>query len=71
MSPHVSIQVALCFKQLPTHFAFGIWCPIIVLVCNFHLVLPLTLIIVLASSVVPGETLRLLEPMDDEEMSGQ
>lgn len=66
MCPHVSIQVSLRFKHLPTHFAFGIWCPITVLVCNIQLVLSLTL-----PPVVSDETMRLLQPMDDEEVSGQ
>lgn len=65
--PHVSIQVSLRFKHLPAHLAFGIWCP----VCNIQLVLSLALIVVLAPSVVSGETMRLLQPMDDKEVSGQ
>lgn len=71
MCPHVSIQVSLRFKQLPTHFALGIRCPVIVLVCNVQLVLSLTFVVVLAPSVVSAKTLRLLKPMDDKEVSGQ
>lgn len=72
MCPHVSVQVSLRFKQLPTHFALGIWCPVVVLVCNIQLVLSLTfvVVVVLAPSVVSGKTRRLLQPMDDKEVSG-
>ena len=71
MCSHVSIQVSLRFKQLPAHFAFGTRCPIIVFIRHIQLVLSLTLVVVLAPSVVPGETLQLLQPMDDEEVPGK
>lgn len=71
MCPHVSIQVSFRFKHLPAHFAFGVGRPVVVLVRNIQLILSLTLIVVLAPSVVAAETLRLLQPMDDEEVSGQ
>ena len=72
MCPHVSVQVSLSFKHLPTHFAFGVGFPIVVLVRNVQLVLPVNLIIIIpAPSVVSGEAVRLLQPMIDEEVSGQ
>ena len=67
MCPHVSVQVSLRLEHLPAHFAFCIWRPI----WNVQLVLPLTLVVVLAPPVVSSETLRLLQPMDNEEVSGQ
>jgi len=63
----VSVQVPLGFKHTPAHFAFGTRCP----VCNVQLVLPPTLVVVLAPSGVAAEALRLLQPVDDEEVSGQ
>ena len=71
MCPHVSVQVSLSFKHLHTHFAFGVGFPIVVLVRNVQLVLPLTLIIIPGPSVASGEAVRLLQPMNDEEVSGQ
>lgn len=60
MSPHVGIEVPLGFKHLPTYFAFGVWGPIIVFICNIQLVLSLILIIVFATAVVSAETLGFL-----------
>ena len=71
MCPHVSVQVSLRFKILPTNFAFGVWRPVVVLICNIQLVLSLTLVVVFAPSVVPDEALWLLQPMHDKEVSGQ
>lgn len=69
--PHVSVQVSLGFKHLPTHLAFSIWRPVTVLVRNIQLVLSLTLLILLALSSIPGEAVRLLQPVNDKEVSGQ
>lgn len=71
MCPHVDIQASLCFKHLPTHFAPCAGRPAIVLVPDVQLILPLTLVIFGASAVVPGEALRLLHAMDDEEVAGE
>lgn len=71
MCPHVGVQASLCFKHLPTHFAAGARRPAVVLVRHVQLILPLTLVVVRASAVAPGETLRLLQPMDDEEVAGE
>lgn len=69
MCPHVSVQVALSLEHPAAHFAFGARCP----VRHLQLVLPLALVVVVvpAPSVEPGEALRLLQPVDDEEVPGQ
>lgn len=71
MRPHVSVQMSLRFKHLPAHFAFGARRAVVVLVRDVQLVLPLALLVLLAPPVVSGEALRLLQPMHDEEVSGQ
>lgn len=71
MRPHVGVQVPLCLEHLPTHFAFGTWCPVVILVCNVQLVLSLTLVIASATSIVSAKTLRLLQPVDNKKVSGQ
>lgn len=71
MCPHVSVQLSLRFKHLPTNFALCVRCPIIVLVCNIQLVLSLTFIVILAPSIVSGKALWLFQSMDDKEVSGQ
>lgn len=71
MCPHVSIKLPLCFKHLAAHFTFRIRRPVFVLVSNIQLVFSLTLFVLFAPPVVPAQTLRLLQPMDDEEMPGQ
>lgn len=71
MCPHVSVQVSLRFKHLPTHLTFSVWCPIAVLISNIELVLSLTLLIFLAPSVISAKALRLLQPVDNKEVSGQ
>lgn len=71
MCPHVGVQDPLCFKHLPTHFAPGAGCPIVVLVRNVQLILPLTLVVIRSPPVVPAESLRLLQAMDDEEVAGE
>lgn len=72
MCPHVDVQASLRFKHLPTHFAPCAGRPAIVLVPDIQLVLPLALVIAGgASAVVPGEALRLLHAMDDEEVAGE
>lgn len=69
MCPHVSVQVSLCLKQLPADFALGIWCPVVIFIRNIQLVLSLTFVVVFAPTV-PGQSLRLLQPVDDKEVSG-
>lgn len=71
MCPHVGVQASLRLKHLPTHFAAGARRPAIVLIRHVQLILLLTLVVVRASAVAPGEALRLLQPMDDEEVAGQ
>lgn len=71
MCPHVGVQAPLRLKHLPAHFAPGAGRPIVVLVGNVQLVLPLALVVVRAPPVVPAEALRLLEAMDDEEVAGE
>lgn len=71
MCPHVGVQAPLRLKHLPTHFALGAGCPVLVLVRHIQLILPLTLVVVRAPPVVPAEALRLLQPMDDEEVAGE
>lgn len=71
MCPHVGVQAPLRFKHLPTHFAPGAGRPVVTLVRNVQLILPLALIVVRAPAVVPAEPLRLLQAMDDEEVAGE
>lgn len=71
MCPHVGVEAPLCFKHLPTHFAPGAGRPILVLVCNVQLILPLTLVVIHPPPVVPAEALRLFQAMDDEEVAGE
>lgn len=70
MRPHVGVQAPLRLKHLPTHFAPGAGRPVVVLVGNVQLVLPLALV-VRAPLVVPAEALRLLQAMDDEKVAGE
>lgn len=71
MCPHVGVQAPLRFKHLPAHFAPGAGRPVVVLVRNVQLVLPLTLVVIRAPAVVPAEALRFLQAMDDEEVAGE
>lgn len=71
MCPHVGVQASLRLKHLPTHFAPGARRPAVILVRHVQLILLLTLGVVRASAVAPGEALRLLQPMDDEEVAGE
>lgn len=71
MCPHVGVQAPLCFKHLSTHFAPGAGRPIVVLVRNVQLILPLTLVVIHAPPIVSAEALRLLQAMDDEEVAGE
>lgn len=66
--PHVRVQIPFRFEHLPAHFAFGVRRP----VGEVQLVLSLALVVAAAaSSVAPRQALRLLQPVDDEEVSGQ
>lgn len=69
--PHVSVQVSLRLKRLPTHFTFCVELPVTVLVNNIHVVFSLTLIITLDLSLESAQALRLPQSMNDEEMSCQ
>lgn len=71
MCPHVGVQAPLRFKHLPTHFAPGAGCPIVILVRNVHLILLLTLVAIRAPPIVSAQALGLLQAMDDEEVAGK
>lgn len=68
----MGVQASLRLKRLPTHFAPGAGRPVLVLVADVQLVLPLTLVAALRPPpAVPAEALRLLQPVDDEEVAGE